>query len=313
MKASKVLVCLWLVVCSAIAFADTKLFKIETVKTATSHVVNGVNLSRMPVTVMLSLSSSSNMASNRSWPIRAYIPAGKTLQLAEVFSADRRNAYSFHFQSALVQVGDPGARHDSSAKYLIPFVANQAMLVSQAVDGPIFSHNTLYNKYAVDIVMPVGTPIVAARSGYVIENLRPYGDGKADASFLNKANFVRILHDDGTWAEYVHLKSYTANVYPGQRVEAGTPIGISGNSGFSTGPHLHFHVQRNLNGAIFSIPFQFWSKETGAFTPRYQSWIKSDASGRTSFSSDAPLRSLKECRRDGTVIDEKVLNCMRGL
>ena len=59
------------------------------------------------------------------------------------------------------------------------------------------------------------------------------------------ANLVRILHDDGTWAEYAHLNRSTIRVRPGDVVERGEYIADSGNTGFSSGPHLHFVVQRN--------------------------------------------------------------------
>jgi len=71
-----------------------------------------------------------------------------------------------------------------------------------------------------------------------------------------RANFVRILHDDGSMALYAHLKSEGVLVRVGQRVRAGQPIGLSGNTGFTTGPHLHFAVQINRGMKLESIPFR---------------------------------------------------------
>src|SRR5690625_5722784 len=63
--------------------------------------------------------------------------------------------------------------------------------------------------------------------------------------FGPRANFVRILHDDGSMALYAHLDYGGVSVRDGQRVKRGQRIGRSGNTGFSTGPHLHFVVQVN--------------------------------------------------------------------
>ena len=67
---------------------------------------------------------------------------------------------------------------------------------------------------------------------------------------------MRILHDDGTMAMYAHLKPEGVLVRIGQRVHAGQPIGLSGNTGFTTGPHLHFAVQVNRGMRLESVPFR---------------------------------------------------------
>jgi len=68
---------------------------------------------------------------------------------------------------------------------------------------------------------------------------------------------VRIEHDDGTHSAYLHLSRGSVRVKPGQRVEVGTLLGKSGNTGRSTGPHLHFVVQKPYGAAMVSIPFRF--------------------------------------------------------
>ena len=70
-------------------------------------------------------------------------------------------------------------------------------------------------------------------------------------------NFVRVLHDDGTMGVYLHLMQGSVVVREGQRVATGERLARSGNTGNSTGPHLHFVVQRNVGLAIESIPFDF--------------------------------------------------------
>ena len=70
-------------------------------------------------------------------------------------------------------------------------------------------------------------------------------------------NFVRVLHDDGTMGVYLHLKQGSVSVREGQRVAVGSALGLSGNTGNSSGPHLHFVVQRNTGLGLVSIPYQF--------------------------------------------------------
>ncbi|MCP6329972.1 M23 family metallopeptidase, partial [Klebsiella pneumoniae] len=70
-------------------------------------------------------------------------------------------------------------------------------------------------------------------------------------------NFVRILHDDGTMGVYLHLMRGSVQVREGQYVNGGERIARSGNTGNSTGPHLHFVIQRNVGLALESIPFDF--------------------------------------------------------
>jgi len=71
-----------------------------------------------------------------------------------------------------------------------------------------------------------------------------------------RANYVRILHDDGTMGLYAHLRPEGVLVRVGQRVRQGQQIGLSGNTGFTSGPHLHFAVQVNRGMNLLSIPFR---------------------------------------------------------
>ena len=69
------------------------------------------------------------------------------------------------------------------------------------------------------------------------------GAEQADTFYTNLANTVEILHADGTIGLYMHLRRGT--VAEGAQVRQGQQIGLSGNSGWSTGPHVHVQVQRN--------------------------------------------------------------------
>lgn len=81
--------------------------------------------------------------------------------------------------------------------------------------------------------------------------------GGIDETYSSKANSIRILHTDGSMAVYAHLEEDKAQVYPGLKVAAGQLIGYSGNTGFTSGPHLHFAIQINKGMTLASVPFVF--------------------------------------------------------
>lgn len=100
----------------------------------------------------------------------------------------------------------------------------------------------------IDIANALGTPIVAAMAGTVIDAGPASGFG----------NWVRIKHDDGTITVYGHMS--TIDVTVGQQVQAGQKIAGIGNEGFSTGPHVHFEVYPTEGNAVDPVP---WLRERG--------------------------------------------------
>ncbi|SER93325.1 M23 family metallopeptidase [Corynebacterium cystitidis] len=95
----------------------------------------------------------------------------------------------------------------------------------------------------IDIANVVGTPILAAMAGTVIDSGPAQGYGQ----------WIRIRHDDGSMTLYGHME--TLNVSVGERVVAGQQIAGMGNRGFSTGPHLHFEYHPTGNGAVDPVPW----------------------------------------------------------
>jgi murein DD-endopeptidase MepM/ murein hydrolase activator NlpD len=88
--------------------------------------------------------------------------------------------------------------------------------------------------------MPIGTTIIAARAGRVLLVEDLFDDGTRVAG---EENYINVLHTDGTIAGYVHLTRGGALVGIGDEVLQGQVIARSGDSGSSSQPHLHFHVQ----------------------------------------------------------------------
>jgi len=109
--------------------------------------------------------------------------------------------------------------------------------------------------------MDVGTKIYAARDGVVVQTKSDSNKGGGSKEFAKYGNFVTIEHDDHTLATYYHLKQYGVVVKVGQRVSRGSFLGYSGNTGFSTGPHLHFAVFKTTadGTSVASLPIRFVS------------------------------------------------------
>lgn len=153
--------------------------------------------------------------------------------------------------------GDPEAAHSPPGAYRVPFAIASNYPVSQAFPE-VITHTSPDSYHAVDLVMPIGTDIFAARDGIVFDVASANFSGGLDAARDGpKANVVRILHDDGTYAIYAHLNWNSIRVRPGDRVRRGEYIAESGNTGYSSGPHLHFAVVRNAGMRIESVPVTF--------------------------------------------------------
>lgn len=134
-------------------------------------------------------------------------------------------------------IGDATVKtYDSDYQYALPFQKGKSFNVYQGYNGT-FSHQ---NENSLDFVMPEGTEITAAREGKVIDAVQTNNKGCPTISCANLANYISILHSDGTIAQYYHLKQNEVKVKIGDTVQKGNPIGISGNTGWTNGPHLHF-------------------------------------------------------------------------
>ncbi|PAU51280.1 MULTISPECIES: peptidoglycan DD-metalloendopeptidase family protein [Pseudomonas] len=225
------------------------LVKLETKKHDAGETLLVRNDLYAPVEVELSLKGVENALGAPEKPIRWVLPPRSNIRLATLAprDADKPMRYTPKLRYAM---GDPRLK-PSLHRYPLPWRGGPFRL-TQGANGK-YSHFTPKGRYAMDIAMPEGTPIVAARSGMVVK----IENGQSGRGNNPSGNYVRILHDDGTMGVYLHLMKGSVSVREGQRVEAGSFIARSGNTGNSTGPHLHFVVQRNVGLALESIPFQF--------------------------------------------------------
>ncbi|MDE0557542.1 MAG: M23 family metallopeptidase [Candidatus Poseidoniaceae archaeon] len=111
---------------------------------------------------------------------------------------------------------------------------------------------------AVDFPTPENTTIVAAISGIVVQVVENFSTGCPTSACENESNFIVIDHGDSTFAMYAHLTVNGSLVEVGDSVDAGQNIALSGNTGWSTGPHLHFEI-KDLTGN--SMPLLFYEFE----------------------------------------------------
>jgi murein DD-endopeptidase MepM/ murein hydrolase activator NlpD len=225
------------------------------------------NMSFAPVEIVLNIESIRGLQyPDPDLELRWVVPARSDLELFNLDLLEDGSTPFLEYQYQYL-AGDPDAVHRAVEPYRAPFAIATNYPVTQAFPN-VATHTTRDSYYAIDVAMPIGTDIFAARGGVVFDvatsnfrgGLDPVRDGPA-------ANVIRILHDDGTYAIYAHLNTNTIRVRPGDRVQRGQYIADSGNTGFSSGPHLHFAVVRNSGMQIESVPVTFLGANSDTVVP----------------------------------------------
>jgi len=207
-----------------------------------------------PLEIQLSLSNANNVQTNPQLPLRQVLGANERALVSRI-GAGRVDQPSSYVVGLMAIPGDPQTVARDVA-YSLPVDENSDWQLGQTFHGG-FSHTDEQNLYAVDIIVDEGTPILAARGGTVMQVESGFDrSGLNREKYAERANLIRIVHDDGSMAIYAHLRENGAMVRVGQKVSLGQLIGYSGNTGYSSGPHLHFCVQVNRAGRLISIPFR---------------------------------------------------------
>lgn len=219
-----------------------------------------------PVEIAVRLVDPQNVGGPESTLARLVAPARRETVLMTLTPAEPAQPFRFGFQYYAV-LGEPEARHDAQEPYRAPFALARSFKVTQAFPTRI-THRDVASTYAVDIEMPVGTQVYAARNGTVIEVASQFFEGGADPENARNANIIRVLHPDGTMAIYAHLNWDSIRVKPGKVVRRGEYIADSGNTGFTTGPHLHFAVQHNAGLRLESVPIEFEGQGGARVAPK---------------------------------------------
>ncbi len=225
------------------------------------------NRTHGPLAVRVEFAKADNVVSEPDLPQVFVLDAQQDRELVTIGPLDQYQSWAYRLKTGTVP-GRPDASHRPQRPYRPPFAAGEIFRIGQAFGGE-FSHSEPSSYHAVDIAMPIGTPVHAARSGVVMDMARFFhGAGEDLKRYGQRANFIRILHDDGTMAVYAHLDYEGVRVREGQHVERGQLIGKSGNTGFTTGPHLHFVIQKNRDMNLVSVPFEFEGDNGQGVRPR---------------------------------------------
>lgn len=244
------------------AAANDKYVKVYPEKIEKGYIFYAENKHFIPYTVTLDFPSLTNMESSASLPYTVVIPPEtKKMKLLTLTMIEGAEKYGYS-SSTMTVMGDPeNAAHDDGYLYTIPFEHGTKHKLAQGFHGRA-THTDPVNAYAVDFNMDIGTPICAARDGVVVEVKENSKRGGPGMEYAKYANLITVYHKDGSFANYVHLKYNGAIVKVGDTVKTGQIIGYSGNTGRSSGPHLHFSVNMpDMDGGSRAVPFTFLYEE----------------------------------------------------
>lgn len=127
---------------------------------------------------------------------------------------------------------------DTSYIYSLPYPKGAKHLLIQGSN----SHYSHKDELSLDFKMKSGSEICAARSGRVIAAKFTSNKGGLKPEFMSEGNYIIIEHADGSTANYWHLQFNSGYVKAGDTVQQGQLIALSGNTGYSAFPHLHFQL-----------------------------------------------------------------------
>lgn len=224
--------------------ADQKLVKITTQKNnaQTEFYVENLQFADVTVTIEMELT---NLTPSTLLPYTVTVSPRSKAKLFSVEPPDAQKDSSWSY-TYYATWGNLQVSHDDNYVYHLPYRPGEAFPVSQGFHGK-YSH-TGGDSFSIDFKMPEGTPVRAAREGVIVGVKDDSDIGGSDKKFEWDANYVLVRHSDGTLGHYVHLQKGGVKVKLGDTVIAGETIALSGNTGHSTGPHLHFAVFKAQSG-----------------------------------------------------------------
>ncbi len=215
------------------------------------------NLSHFDADVTLNFTGGTNVIGSHPLPLRVLLPPQSPEVYLMHFDVQQPGTpVAIGTMTFRVQFGDPCAQHDGTL-YALPFPATERYRCTQGFNDTTRTHHGP-KRYSVDFAMPEGSVVAAARGGVVALVTRHPRFG----------NSIEIRHSDGTYGLYGHLKNGGFKVKSGDSVRKGQEIALSGNTGISTGPHLHFDVEvADGLGGWQTVPWKF-KDILGPFEPK---------------------------------------------
>ena len=252
------------VFCVNLVAAQPKPIEIFYEKSDDGFVFYGRNIEEVPYTVKINFDKLNNLADDSGAKsfTRVIPPNTFDLKVLELKMVNQNKGTSFDF-NFIYTIGDASLPIEEDHPYLLPFKHGKRVRVGQGNNGS----GTHRGINAIDFNLDVGDSIYAARDGLVIEIKEDSDTGGNAPKFEPYGNFIKVYHEDGTIGSYVHLVQKGSFVKKGDKIKEGQLIGISGNTGWSSGPHLHFMVSYNRNFKNFTLPVKFLNYDGQLFIP----------------------------------------------
>ena len=220
------------------------------------------NKAHCAITVFIDFPKKQNVTISEQLPFTYVVPANTEKQLIMTVTTKKGLKSSFQYGYTFFLGDTKNAAHNDEFVYSLPFEKGTEILLGQGYRGKFSHHNIM----ALDFNLNKGSNVYAARGGVVAFVKSDSNRGCTNESCRDAANYIIIQHDDGSFGQYVHLKLNGSKVKPGQKVKKGDLIGYSGNTGWSSGPHLHFEVFVPQNNFYMTVPTRF---QTGKDTIEY--------------------------------------------
>ncbi len=233
-------------------------------KTSKKNVVIYIH-NKNPYTITLNVNASyEGLDYDHGVSKEVVVKAKSTLKYITLHKAYESYSYEVSYRWI---IGSVNALHDTKYLYALPYEKKTSNRVSQGFNGG--TSHTGRSRYAVDFAMDIGTKICAARDGIVVRSKSNSNINGVGRKFSKYANYINIEHSDGTIAMYYHLKKDGVAVSIGEKVKRGQVIGYSGNTGYSTGPHLHFAVFKASSAKrTQTVPIKFITIDGEVDNPR---------------------------------------------
>lgn len=167
------------------------------------------------------------------------LKSGQRKEYLRLFKQKEKFNFSYSFSYTWI-IGSVDAIHDDSYVYRLPFAKGTSHRVTQGYNGK-YTHKG-HSQYAIDFGMSIGTKIFAVREGVVVKLKENSNKGGVGREFSKYGNYITIEHSDATFATYYHLNKNGVLPRLTQKIKRGEFIAYSGNTGYSSGPHLHLSI-----------------------------------------------------------------------